>query len=198
VCFGLALGAGGFALAGSNSTVIHACVNNRSRAVTIPKGGGCPKGTTVLNWNLQGPPGKPGAPGLSASASDSENPNPATTLTDSDKTLLSATIRTHSTSRIEASGGGTFAYDTAGAPPNQAALSCDLRIAKFGAGSAFLGQPVRVDFSGNNPDTASEWAGGAVAKPAGTYQVTLRCLQSTLDAQLSFVRGDLNVVAAAP
>jgi hypothetical protein len=43
---------------------IHGCVNNKSRALTVPKAGGkCPAGTTALSWNVTGPAGKAGRAG---------------------------------------------------------------------------------------------------------------------------------------
>lgn len=41
----------------SSSSVIHACVNNKTHALTLRTGGSCPSGTTGISWNHAGPAG---------------------------------------------------------------------------------------------------------------------------------------------
>jgi hypothetical protein len=50
----------------TGSGAVHACVNVKTRALTVPKSGSCPRGTTPLTWHIPGPQGKAGparAPG---------------------------------------------------------------------------------------------------------------------------------------
>lgn len=193
-----ALAAGGVALAAGGGQTIHACVNKHTRALTLAKGSHCGKGLRALSWNAQGPrgaQGNPGSPGLSASASDSESSNK--TLSTSDTTLLTAHITTTAQSRIEASGGGTFSYNPTGTAA--ARLDCGLNIAPQGGSSAAMGNRTDEDFSGSVSYEEPGSAGGAAVEPAGSYTVTLTCNATpTGTATISFLRGDLNVFAAAP
>jgi hypothetical protein len=58
----LLLGAG-YAVANTRTVVIHACINNKTRALTVPASGKCTRGTRALSWNQQGPRGTTGAKG---------------------------------------------------------------------------------------------------------------------------------------
>jgi hypothetical protein len=58
----LLIGAG-YALATTRSVVIHACVNSRTRTLTVPASGKCARGSRALNWNQKGPRGATGAKG---------------------------------------------------------------------------------------------------------------------------------------
>jgi hypothetical protein len=53
----------GYAVANTRTVVIHACVNNKTRALTAPASGKCTRGTRALSWNQQGPRGTTGAKG---------------------------------------------------------------------------------------------------------------------------------------
>lgn len=69
---GLVVGAllvgAGYALATTRSSVIHACVNAKTRALTVPaKGRRCARGSKALNWNQRGPRGARGARGARGS-----------------------------------------------------------------------------------------------------------------------------------
>lgn len=52
---GLVVGAllvgAGYALATTRSSVIHACVNSKTRALTVPANGRCARGSKALSWN---------------------------------------------------------------------------------------------------------------------------------------------------
>ncbi len=63
IVLGALLAGGGYALATTSNTVVRACVNTRTRAVTVPAGGHCGKGSTALAWNRQGVRGATGATG---------------------------------------------------------------------------------------------------------------------------------------
>ena len=58
---GALLAGGGYALAASRSSVIHACVNNRTHALLVESR--CGHGYRSLAWNQQGPAGPRGARG---------------------------------------------------------------------------------------------------------------------------------------
>lgn len=62
VACSLLIGAG-YALATTRSVVIHACVNSRTRALTVPASGRCARGSRALNWNERGPRGARGTRG---------------------------------------------------------------------------------------------------------------------------------------
>ncbi len=63
----LLAGGGAYAVTNANDNAVHACVNTRTRVMTLaPVSGACPKGTTPLSWNIQGPRGATGAPGAPA------------------------------------------------------------------------------------------------------------------------------------
>lgn len=143
----------------------------------------------------QGAQGNAGAPGFSASASDSKST--AVPLAASDTTLLTAQITTTAQSRIEASGGGTLMYSSSGASP-AAEANCGLRITPQGGTSAPVGNRVASDFSGAVAYKEPASTGGAIVEPAGTYTLALVCKQLVNNAALTFLRGDLNVLAAAP
>ena len=66
VVMGAVLAGGGYALAASRTTVIHACVNKKTHALTVTAK--CAKGTTVLTWNQKGPAGAKGAKGATGAA----------------------------------------------------------------------------------------------------------------------------------
>ena len=61
----LLAGGGAYAVTASNANAVHACVNSRTRVMTLaPSSGTCPKGATPLVWNIQGPRGATGTPGV--------------------------------------------------------------------------------------------------------------------------------------
>jgi hypothetical protein len=63
VVVGALLVGAGYALATTRTTVIHACVNSKSRALTVPARGKCARGSRALSWNQRGPRGTTGAKG---------------------------------------------------------------------------------------------------------------------------------------
>jgi hypothetical protein len=63
VLAGAALAGGGYAIAASSSSVIHACINRKTRVVTIPKSGRCGSGSSAIAWNQVGPRGPAGVTG---------------------------------------------------------------------------------------------------------------------------------------
>jgi hypothetical protein len=197
------LAVGGVALAGSGGGVINACVNSKTRVLTVPKAGkGCGRGESSLSWNVkgqrggqgsQGIQGKPGNAGGSLTSADSRTGTKP--LGSTDITLLSAQILTTSFSRIEASGGGTFSYAPSGA--GAAELDCGLQLSS-GGGSTTLGNRTQEDFSGSVAYKEPGSAGGAVTAQPGLYTVSLLCKQTASNSALSFEHGDLNVISAAP
>lgn len=44
--------------------VIHGCVSNRTRVLTVPRTGRCPRGMMSLSWNRSGPGGPQGPAGI--------------------------------------------------------------------------------------------------------------------------------------
>jgi hypothetical protein len=72
---GLALAAllvgAGYAFATTRSKVIHACVNSKTRALTVPAHGRCARGSKALSWNQQGPRGAAGAKGAAGTSGPS-------------------------------------------------------------------------------------------------------------------------------
>lgn len=68
---GLVVGAlligSGYALATTRNRVIHACINARTRALTVPVKGRCTHGLKALTWNQRGPRGARGARGARGS-----------------------------------------------------------------------------------------------------------------------------------
>jgi hypothetical protein len=64
---GALLAGGGYALASTQSRVIHACVNAKTRALTVPTNDRCSKGYVALAWSRQGPKGSAGAKGAAGS-----------------------------------------------------------------------------------------------------------------------------------
>lgn len=65
---GALLAGGGYALASTQSRVIHACVNTKTRALTLPASGRCSKGSAALAWNQRGPKGAAGTKGAAGAA----------------------------------------------------------------------------------------------------------------------------------
>ena len=199
IALGVALAQGA-----SKTGVIKACAKKKSGALSLAKKGKCKKGQKKVSWNAKGPPGAPGSPGgpgkpgFSASASDSESPVLQVALDSGDTTLLSAHITTTAQSRIEASGGGTFAYSTIATSSSR--LNCGLDITPQGGSAHALGQRVEQDFAhaGSGEVREPGEAGGAAVEPAGSYTVTLDCKQVGGSGTFTMPRGDLNVVAAAP
>jgi hypothetical protein len=68
---GLVVGAlligAGYAFATTRNKVIHACVNSKTRALTVPGNGRCARGSKALSWNELGPRGKTGTRGATGS-----------------------------------------------------------------------------------------------------------------------------------
>ncbi|MGC9220130.1 MAG: hypothetical protein ACP5H2_02100 [Solirubrobacteraceae bacterium] len=60
---GVGLGGGTLALAASSSQTVHACINNKTRVLTIPGHGSCARGSTPIGWSRVGPRGPRGANG---------------------------------------------------------------------------------------------------------------------------------------
>jgi hypothetical protein len=70
VVVGVALAGGGLAIAATSNTVIHGCINKKTRVLTVVAK--CGKGTTAITWNKQGrtgAAGKAGAAGAGATVS---------------------------------------------------------------------------------------------------------------------------------
>jgi hypothetical protein len=65
---GALLAGGGYALASTQSHVIRACVNSKTRSLIVPVSGKCTKGTTALDWNQDGPKGASGARGAAGAS----------------------------------------------------------------------------------------------------------------------------------
>lgn len=63
IVLGALLVSGGYAIAMSRNTVIHACVNLRTRALIVPADHRCRRGYADLSWNRQGPRGRAGSRG---------------------------------------------------------------------------------------------------------------------------------------
>jgi hypothetical protein len=57
----------GYALATTRTVVIHACVNDKTRALSAPSNGKCARGYRALNWNHRGPRGAAGVKGATGS-----------------------------------------------------------------------------------------------------------------------------------
>ena len=68
---GTVIAGGGAFAANSSSNEITACVNNRTKALTLANANGkCPGGTTPLKWNIQGPQGAAGPAGTPGTTAD--------------------------------------------------------------------------------------------------------------------------------
>lgn len=79
LAFGALLIGAGYALATTRNSVIHACVNSRTRALTVPTHGRCSHGTKALSWNRRGPRGARGPRGSrGATGASGANGSPAT------------------------------------------------------------------------------------------------------------------------
>jgi hypothetical protein len=119
---GAALGATPVAhAAGAASTAVHACVNAKTRALTVPKTGAtCPKGTSSLQWNVRGPQGPRGTAGASGLATVLASPNydwSAPTAMASDGSHLWIVNQTND-SVTEISLSGSFVRNLRGTPYN--------------------------------------------------------------------------------
>lgn len=71
---GALLAGGGYAFATTQGHAIHACVNGKTRALTVPANGKCRKGSVALAWNQQGPKGVAGARGATGAAGAAGTP----------------------------------------------------------------------------------------------------------------------------
>ena len=84
---GLALAAllvgAGYALATTRTHVIHACVNSKTRALTVPAHGRCARGSKALSWNQQGPRGAAGAKGAAGTSGSSATVSVGSVTTES-------------------------------------------------------------------------------------------------------------------
>lgn len=68
---GTVIAGGGAFAANSSSNEITACVNNRTKALTLANSNGkCPSSTTPLKWNIQGPQGATGPAGTPGTTVD--------------------------------------------------------------------------------------------------------------------------------
>lgn len=66
------VGGGGWALAASNSGVVHACASKRSGALKLARR--CGKKERPVSWNVQGPQGKQGSQGAQGPQGPQGNP----------------------------------------------------------------------------------------------------------------------------
>jgi hypothetical protein len=61
--------------AGTVPSAIHACVNAKTRALTVPKGATCPKGAFSVQWSVRGPRGAQGPRGARGATGASDWPS---------------------------------------------------------------------------------------------------------------------------
>jgi hypothetical protein len=87
---GVLLVGAGYALATTRTAVIHACINNKSRALTVPASGKCARGSRALSWNQRGPRGTTGAKGAIGAKGASGSAGSAATVSVGSVTTESA------------------------------------------------------------------------------------------------------------
>ena len=64
-------GGGAIAVTSASDNTVHACVNSKTRAITLaPASGTCPTGTKALDWSIQGPQGQTGPQGAQGPKGD--------------------------------------------------------------------------------------------------------------------------------
>ncbi len=88
---GIALAGGGYAVAASTTSEIHACVNAKTRVLTMQAR--CPRGSRAVVWNVRGPGGRAGSNGKNGTNGSSVTLNSGVNVTEvSPSTPASASI----------------------------------------------------------------------------------------------------------
>jgi hypothetical protein len=166
----LLIGAG-YALATTRSVVIHACINSKTRALTVPANGKCARGSRALDWNQKGPRGATGAKGTTGTKG-------ATGSTGGSATVSVGSVTTEpagSQATVTNSGSGSNAILNFGIPQGAAGVNAPGTAATaygevwMGSASAELatdsGQNV-VGVSGGNGSATVRVSNCAAATPA--------------------------------
>jgi hypothetical protein len=130
VVVGALLVGAGYALATTRTTVIHACINSKSRALTVPARGKCARGSRALNWNQQGPRGTTGAKGAAGAKGASGSAGSSATVSVGSVTTESA----GSQATVSNSGSGSNAILNFGIPQGAAGANA------AGTGATAYGQ----------------------------------------------------------
>jgi hypothetical protein len=131
----------GYALATTRTVVIHACINNKSRALTVPARGKCARGSRALSWNQRGPQGTKGAKGATGAKGASGSAGSSATVSVGSITTESA----GSQATVTNSGSGSNAILNFGIPQGAAGATAT------GTGATAYGQV---------------WMGSGTAEPA--------------------------------
>jgi hypothetical protein len=206
---GLVVGAllvgAGYAVATTRTVVIHACINTKTRALTVPASGKCARGTRALSWNQQGPRGTIGAKGASGSAGSSATVSVGSVTTESAGSQATVTNAGSGSNAVlnfgipqgvagaNASGTGATAYGqvwmgSASAEPATGSNSANLEHVGGGGGvaaievtgctAAGLAGPV-IDVTADS-DPADTLTGHDSAGTAGAYVSTWSSTGSVL------------------
>jgi hypothetical protein len=131
---GLVVGAllvgAGYAVATTRTVVIHACINSKTRALTVPASGKCARGTRALSWNQRGPRGTTGAKGAAGAKGGSGSAGSSATVSVGSVTTESA----GSQATVTNSGSGSNAILNFGIPQGVAGANAT------GTGATAYGQ----------------------------------------------------------
>ena len=77
---GIALAGGGYAVAATTSSRIHACANTKTHMLSLETN--CPRGSRALVWNVRGPAGRAGTDGRNGTNGTSVTLNPGVNVTE--------------------------------------------------------------------------------------------------------------------
>jgi hypothetical protein len=162
----LFIAATGFAVGAipSSNGVIHACYKKRNGALSVVKGTKCPRGSTPLAWNQQGPRGSKGATGAKGAAgAKGANGAQGTQGTKGEAGTATAFARVAADGTLEPGDSGR---------QNKNVIAVDVQHAATGI-YCFGGLPFGVASALVSPDSAGDINGDATATVAVQRGITL-------------------------
>jgi hypothetical protein len=170
---GLVVGAllvgAGYALATTRNRVIHACVNSKTRALTVPRNGRCARGSKALSWNELGPRGKTGSRGATGAKG-------ASGTNGSSATVSIGTVTTEpagSQATVSNTGSGSDAVLNFGIPAGAAGANAT------GAGATAYGQVWMGSSSAQLATNSGENVGGVAGGNGSATVLVDHCTAAT-------------------
>jgi hypothetical protein len=158
---GVLLIGAGYALATTRTAVIRACINDKSRALTVPASGKCARGYRALSWNQQGPRGTPGAKGAAGARGATGSAGGSATVSVGSVTTESAGTQ----ATVSNSGSGSNAILNFGIPQGAAGANAT------GTGATAYGQ---VWMGSGSAEIATNSGQNVVSVTGGNGSATVR------------------------
>jgi hypothetical protein len=194
----LLIGAG-YAFATTRSVVIHACINSRTRALSVPGSGKCARGYRSLNWNQKGPRGARGAKGATGAKGTSGSAGSSATVSVGTVTTVAA----GSQATVTNSGSGSNAILNFGIPQGAAGANAPGTAAtaygQVWMGSGINSAQLAPGANSTNVQRVSGGAGSAVVSVSGCSATGLSepVIEVTADADPSDTLTGSNSAATA-